>query len=360
VNARPDKLEGPSGVVPRNGRTVRRAGAALLAAAVLFAGGAAIIALTRLSSSPEPFAVAPIRIHESAVNLPPESRPRTAPTAPRPHPAAEGPIRLAPAPDQRLVEPGPYGMLPRIGPDGARPSRVYARPVPPHLEPGPRIAIVVGSLGIGQTATAEAIARLPPAVTLAFAPYGDDVERAVAKARSEGHEVMLQVPMEPFDYPDSDPGPHTLTTRARKEENLDRLHWVMGRFPGYVGMVNLMGAKLTADAAALEPILREIASRGLFFLDDGASSRSVVASGTFETVPTGRAHLVLDGVARPEAIDAELKRLEETARRNGLAIATASARPVTIERIALWAKELESSGIRLVPVSFAIEGYASR
>ena len=34
-------------------------------------------------------------------------------------------------------------------------------------------------------------------------------DRGGARA-SDGHEVMLQVPMEPFDYPDNDPGPHTL------------------------------------------------------------------------------------------------------------------------------------------------------
>ena len=32
----------------------------------------------------------------------------------------------------------------------------------------------------------------------------------VARAREAGHEVLLEVPMEPFDYPDNDPGPQTL------------------------------------------------------------------------------------------------------------------------------------------------------
>ena len=84
--------------------------------------------------------------------------------------------------------------------------------------------------------------------------------------------------MEPFDYPDSDPGPHTLTTRAKPQENLDKLHWALGRFTGYTGVVNFMGAKLTSDEAALAPILREIGGRGLVFLDDGSSSRSLVGA----------------------------------------------------------------------------------
>ena len=85
-----------------------------------------------------------------------------------------------------------------------------------------------------------------------------DLERTVARAREAGHEALLQVPMEPFDYPDSDPGPQTLLTSSRPPENLDRLSWVMSRFSGFVGIVNYMGAKLTSDPAALEPVLREI------------------------------------------------------------------------------------------------------
>jgi hypothetical protein len=261
--------------------------------------------------------------------------------------------KLAPAPDPRLVERSRHGLLPKVGSDGAKPWQVYARPVPPAGARAPaRIALLVTGLGISQSATAGAIAKLPPPVTLAFAPYGADLEKTVAAARGEGHEVMLQIPMEPFDYPDSDPGPHTLTTRAKSQENLDRLHWAMGRFTGYTGLVNFMGAKLTADEAALAPILREISGRGLAFLDDGSSSRSLVAAAAASArVPAARADVVLDGLAQAEAVDRELARLEEMARKRGLAIGTASALPLTVERIQRWSRSLEARGAQLVPIS---------
>ena len=53
-------------------------------------------------------------------------------------------------------------------------------------------------------------------VTFAFTPYGTDLERWVARARGEGHEVLLQIGMEPFDYPDNDPGPQTLLDLASR------------------------------------------------------------------------------------------------------------------------------------------------
>jgi uncharacterized protein len=160
--------------------------------------------------------------------------------------------------------------------------------------------------------------------------------------------------MEPFDYPDNDPGPHTVTARGKPQENLDRLHWAMGRFAGYIGVVNFMGAKLTADEAAFSPILREIGSRGLVFLDDGSSSRSAAgAVAATAQVPAARADIVLDGTPVAETIDKELARLEEVARKRGFAIGTASALPLTVERIARWARALEAKDIQLVPVSAA-------
>jgi polysaccharide deacetylase 2 family uncharacterized protein YibQ len=271
---------------------------------------------------------------------------------------------LSPAPDPRLIERTRNGNLPRIGADGARPAEVYARPdnmLPGGAPPVARVAIVVAGLGISQTATAAAISKLPPAVTLAFAPYGTDLEQHVTRARDGGHEVMLQAPMEPFDFPDNDPGPHTLTVEAKAQDNLERLHWVMARFTGYVGLVNFMGSKLTAHEAALAPILQEIGTRGLVFLDDGSSSRSLAGTvGVAVRTPTARADVVLDAVPRPDAIDKELERLEETARRRGLAIGTAGALPVTVDRVARWARTLESRGVLLVPVSSAFVQGAPR
>ncbi len=268
----------------------------------------------------------------------------------------DGTVKLAPAPDKRLVERTRHGPLPKIGPDGATPAQVYARPLgpAPATKPAGRIAILVGGLGISQSSTSEAIARLPGPVSLAFAPYGAELEKTVQRARSEGHEVFLQVPMEPFDYPDNDPGPHTLLTGPKGTDNLDRLQWVLGRFSGYVGIVNFLGGRLTADDGALTPLLREVAGRGLMVVDDGSSPRSLLASAAAKAqIPALKADLALDGVPRAEAIDRELQRLETLAGSQGAAVATASALPVTIERISRWARTLEGKNLVIVPVSAA-------
>ncbi|KRE20674.1 hypothetical protein ASE66_07415 [Bosea sp. Root483D1] len=268
----------------------------------------------------------------------------------------DGTIKLAPAPDKRLAERTRHGLLPKTGPDGATPAQVYARPLgpAPTTKPAGRIAILVGGLGISQSSTSEAIARLPGPVSLAFAPYGAELEKTVQRARSEGHEVFLQVPMEPFDYPDNDPGPHTLLTGPKGTDNLDRLQWVLGRFSGYVGIVNFLGGRLTSDDGALTPLLRELAGRGLMVVDDGSSPRSLLASSASRAqIPALKADLSLDAIPRAETIDRELARLETLARDQGAAVAIASALPVTVERISRWARTLEAKNLVIVPVSAA-------
>jgi polysaccharide deacetylase 2 family uncharacterized protein YibQ len=256
--------------------------------------------------------------------------------------------------DQKFVEVTSHGPIPKIAADGTRPAEAFARPVKPLAgkPDAPRIALIVAGLGISATITGDAITKLPAAVTLAFMPYGADIDRVAARGRGAGHEILLQVPMEPFGYPDNDPGPQTLLTSLAPEQNLDRLYWLMSRFQGYVGLSEAQGARFAASEQALGPVLREVARRGLIFVDDGSSPRSVAgrlagASG----VPFAKADVVLDAVPTPAEIERALARLEMAAREHGVAVGIASAVPAAIDRIARFAKAAESRGLLLVPIS---------
>lgn len=265
---------------------------------------------------------------------------------------AESTAEAVPA-DPRIVEASPHGPIPKIGPEGARAAKVYAQPVGASAaKTGPRVVIVLAGLGVGAAGTAEALDKLPGPVTLAFVPYGTDLPRWVGRARREGHEVLLQVPMEPFDYPDNDPGPQTLLTTLSPEQNTDRLHWFMSRFQGYVGIANYMGARFTANESALGPVMRDAAKRGLIYFDDATSQRSVAGQiAGANNAAFAKADLVLDAVPTPAAIDGALARLEVAARERGFAVGAAKVSPAAIDRIAKWMKAAEGRGIVLVPLS---------
>ena len=267
----------------------------------------------------------------------------------------------APAPgmmagvDQRLLEKSRYGMIPMVA-DGLQPFTAYAAEADrARAAKMPVVAIVVGGLGIGAAKTTEAIMKLPPAVTLAFTPYGSDPAKLAERARAQRHEILLQIPMEPFDYPDNDPGPQTLLATLGAEQNLDRLYWHLSRFQGYAGIANFMGARFIVADAAMQPIIREAAKRGLGFLDDGSAPRSVASTlAAGQAMPFAKADLSIDAVPTALEIDRALAKLESLARERGTAVGVASALPISIDRIGAWIKTLEGHGIMLVPLTTAM------
>jgi uncharacterized protein len=257
--------------------------------------------------------------------------------------------------DQRLLEKSRYGMIPVVS-DGLKPFTVYAAEADrAKAAKMPVVAIVVAGLGVGAAKTTDAIMKLPPAVTLAFTPYGSDPAKLAERARAQRHEILLQIPMEPFDYPDNDPGPQTLLTSLASEQNLDRFYWHLSRFQGYAGIANFMGARFVVTDAVMQPIVREAAKRGLGYLDDGSAPRSVaptLAAG--QAMPFAKADLSIDAVPTSAEIDRALAKLETLAKERGTAIGMASALPISIERIGVWIKALESHGIMLVPLTTAM------
>ena len=261
---------------------------------------------------------------------------------------------LTPAPQRSVSQKGPFGLLPRISGSGRTPLDVYARDVDPRTlaSKRPKVALLIGGMGINAELTLRAIAELPGTVSFAFAPYGKDLQKLVDKARAAGHEAFLQVPMEPFGYPSINPGKRTLLATPSNGDNLDNLMWFMSRFSGYVGVTNYMGARLAADDAALRPILSELKKRGLVFLDDGSISDGFAKRlGPSIGIDTARASLIIDSSSSTEDIVANLKQLEDRARAGTIALGTGTGLATTIEAINGWLRDLNARGVVLVPAS---------
>ncbi|MCP3393511.1 divergent polysaccharide deacetylase family protein [Bradyrhizobium sp. CCGB12] len=269
--------------------------------------------------------------------------------------AASAPPPVMNGIDPKLLEKSRYGMIPVVAGD-LRPFNVYAADADrAKAAKMPVVAIVIGGLGVGAAKTTDAIMKLPPAVTLAFTPYGSDPGKLAERARAQRHEIFLQIPMEPYDFPDNDPGPQTLLTSLSADQNMDRLYWHLSRMQGYAGLANFMGARFIATEPAMQPIIREAAKRGLGFFDDGSSPRSIASQAAAnQAMPFGKGDIAIDVVPTPTEIDRALNKLESTARERGIAVGTASALPVSIERIGAWTKTLNDRGILLVPLTTAM------
>ncbi|MEW9806102.1 divergent polysaccharide deacetylase family protein [Mesorhizobium marinum] len=259
-------------------------------------------------------------------------------------------LRVAHLPDPALVEESSTGPLPMRAADGRRPVDVYARPWSGAR--GARVAIVIGGLAVSQTGTQAAIEKLPAEVTLAFASQGNSIGRWMQAARRKGHEILIQAPLEPFDYPNVDPGRNTLTLDASAEENVDRLHWTLSRTTNYTGVMNYMGARFVADVDAMRPFMAELGKRGLLYLDDGTTARSVAPDlALADRVPFASGDTIIDADRDRGSILKKLDQLEATARAKGFALGTGSAFDITVDAVTSWVAEARKRGIEIVPVS---------
>jgi polysaccharide deacetylase 2 family uncharacterized protein YibQ len=270
-------------------------------------------------------------------------------------------IRLTPAPAKGFVENGADGPLPKIGPDNRRPFDVYARPVHKAIlqSARPKIAILLGGMGLNPNLTDRAVKELPEEITLAFAPYGTNLQKAINTARGEGHEVMLQLPMEPFGYPASNPGPHTLLVSAEPKATQASLSWFLSRFSGYTGVVNHLGGRFTSEEEAMVPVIATLKQRGLVYLDDGSSPRSRAGEIAAKLdLPARQADVIIDADTDFNSIAAKLDELEKMSRNGRVAIGVGTGFPATIDAIAAWTKKLESKGVLLVPMSAAFRDRA--
>lgn len=244
-------------------------------------------------------------------------------------------------------------------PASKAPADVYARPFS-NPEGRPIVALVIGGLGINSTQTKLAIDALPADVTLSFAPDANRLDYWIKTARDDGHEVLIEVPMEAYEYGRMRMHPDTLIAGGDQKANLAKLNQVLRRAGGYYGVINYQGAKFGADVASVEPVFGVLAERGLAFIDDGSVQKAFFGKvADSKGLRFARAAGPIDTRQSPQDIAAELMELEILARKHGGAIGAGFAFPVTVEAASVWIDTLEEKGLVLAPVSALVPDAAT-
>jgi polysaccharide deacetylase 2 family uncharacterized protein YibQ len=258
-------------------------------------------------------------------------------------------------PDKSLGESMGGGVIPKISTDGRRPWKFYGKSFNKQTTL-PRVGIIIRGLGFSRAATTAAINQTPSEVTLAFNPYAKGVGNWVGLARAVGHETLITLPMEPIDFPISDPGPFALQVDLKQTENIDRLRYILSVSMGNVGLLQMMGTRFVNSRKALEPILKEISSRGLLMIDDGLARKSQISSiASTIGLPRARSDVFLDQDASRASIMQKLSALEATAKKNKSAIGIAQPLPNSISLIMNWTKTLAQKNLVLAPISAIVK-----
>ncbi|MEO0818519.1 MAG: divergent polysaccharide deacetylase family protein [Pseudomonadota bacterium] len=244
------------------------------------------------------------------------------------------------------------GRLPIISETGEEIADAYARPF--YARTGqPSVSLVLGGLGINYTHTKSAIDELPPEVTLSFAPHARGLQTWIRRAREAGHEVLIELPLEPHTHGRVRPHANMLSTALDTGANGANLEKVLGLGHGYFGVLNYQGDKFAADSEAAKAMFDALKARGVAFIDDGSLPPTSQLGSAAEAAGAryARANFVIDARMEADSMQGQLLALEAAALESGAALGTAIGYPLTIDIIKDWSETLAAKGIVLAPAS---------
>lgn len=250
------------------------------------------------------------------------------------------------------------GRVPVISDDGRSVATSYARPFA-NPEGKPTVSLIVRGLGSPSLRryTKAAIEELPPEVTLSFVASASGLSSLVSQAQDAGHEVLIELPMEPYEDGRLTPLPQRLNTNLSSADITARLEWQLARTRGYFGVLNHQGAKFATNSEAVAPIMASLARRGIAFIEDGSLPESVFAeSAGHARTDYAKANLVIDTRKDAANIETQLLTLESIALTEGQSVGTGFPYPVTLDTVTAWAGRLEAKGILLAPASYVTSG----
>ena len=248
----------------------------------------------------------------------------------------------------------------RCGLDSTATTAFVLRQHPSLQRKAGRIAIVVDDFGDTAGAHGDlfrAFCHISQPLTLAILPNEGDVSAILTMAQERNHEIILHLPMEPDDYPHSDPGDDAIFSHQDDDTIRQLVRRALARVPGAAGINNHMGSRATSDSRVMEAVLSEVKARNLYFLDSRTSGRSaaMVTASALE-LPAARRDLFIDpvdedGRVTVATIEGQLWKLADIARDTGQAIGIGHDRRETLRALESTLPRLESRGYRFVPVS---------
>ena len=229
-----------------------------------------------------------------------------------------------------------------------RPEQVSHKEQP---TPVPKVAIVIDDLGYDGK-LAKRFLKIEGPLSFSVLPHGTFSKSIARRIHDAGQELLLHLPMEPTGYPEVNPGVGALLVEMTDVELVQTLRKSLDAFPHVKGVNNHMGSRFCENESKLRPVMLELNTRGLFFLDSRTTSKTKAYMVAQELhVPSAERNVFLDNIQNPRAIRAQLNRLTELARLRGGAIGIAHPHKVTLEVLRREVPKLSGKGVELVPVS---------
>jgi polysaccharide deacetylase 2 family uncharacterized protein YibQ len=255
----------------------------------------------------------------------------------------------------KLTRQGRFGPLPTVAPDGQTALKAYRRVT--RLQSGKQpVSLIIGGLGVNQQLTQQAIDGLPADVTLSFAAHSVGLQDWINRARADGHEVLIEIPMNSAGFNPNEPGADRTLKAGQEATNQRHLDWLLSRAQGYFGVTNYNGDLFLNRADASLTTLDRLSKSGLGFITDGAfSTASLNALTQSVGLPYKQGFGLIDPEPNPALIEIELSRLAAQATSGSAPAGIGFAYPETLDAVTMWIASLPSQSLQLVPASSGLK-----
>lgn len=253
-----------------------------------------------------------------------------------------------------LIKTGPFGPLPQKASNGRSAFTVYKKPAE-RKSNNQIVSIIISGLGVNAALTEEAIRVLPAEVTLSFAAQSAGLQGWINKAREDGHEVLLEIPMDSDSFNPADPGASLTLKADQPDVNNRHLDQLLSQAQGYFGVINYNGNKFLTRTDATAQLLERLSNDGLAFISDGAFlTPSLEAIALSVNLPYKQGIGVIDPEPNLNLIKSELSRLSAIASTGTKPVGVGFAYPETLQAVSEWTATLKEESLQLVPASATI------
>jgi len=218
----------------------------------------------------------------------------------------------------------------------------------------PKVVIIIDDLGYDRK-IAKNFIDLNAALTFSVLPNAPFRKSIATAAHNKGHEVMLHLPMEPFEYPMANPGDGAILSTMQPDELIDQLEKHLQAVPYVKGVNNHMGSKITATSTQLYQIFSILKKKNLYFIDSRTTANSLCKpSARLLQLPFSQRDIFLDNDQNPAAIRKQIKHLVELAKKHGDAVGIAHPHESTYQVLQEMLPKLKNQ-IQLVPASKVVD-----
>ncbi len=215
----------------------------------------------------------------------------------------------------------------------------------------PRVILIIDDLGRSKESI-DRLLRIEQPLNLAVLPHLPHSHYTARAAYSKGKEVILHLPMEPkfsSGYTADDAGEGVLLLGSSIEKIIGEIRRNIKAVPHIVGVNNHMGSKFMENEETVRMLMKELKSRGLYFVDSLTTPDSRGYSVAKQVgVKILKRDIFIDQsewskkyVKGREYTIEQLDRLVRVAEKNGIAVGIGHPYPQTIDALEEYMPKIE-------------------